>query len=258
MSIRVLLTNDDGIHAPGLAALERAFSSSGEIDLWVVAPDRERSTCSHGMTIARPIFTQQHGPQRVAVDGLTADCVYFGMFGLMPEMPHVVVSGINNGPNLGRDVIYSGTVAGAREAAAVGVHGLAVSLFEGSDFDRAAQSVVTLVEKISRMTWYSAVLLNLNYPAGAFSGPRLAPLGNRTYPQVVNRREAELSGRPYYWLGGPPIENELTPRTDVWLVDKGIASATPLVIDQTDRRTLSEAGSPVATLFSPTILSSEE
>ena len=102
------------------------------------ADSSERSTCSHGMTIARPIFTDELGPQKVAVEGLPADCVYFAMCGWMPKPPDVVVSGINEGANMGCDVIYSGTVAGAREAAVLGVHGLSVSLVEGTDFERAA------------------------------------------------------------------------------------------------------------------------
>ncbi len=239
--LKVLLTNDDGIHAPGISAMERALCELPDLEVWVVAPDRGCSASSHGMTLARPIFTEELGPRRIAVDGKPADCVYLAMFGLMGDRPDVVVSGINHGANLGCDVIYSGTVAGAREGAARGVHGVAVSLVEGNDFDSVAMSAAEIARGIARCPKSPVLLLNLNYPGGQFEGPRMAPLGVRKYPEMVEPRVAQLTNKTYYWLGGPPVEDTQTPGTDGWLIGSGIASATLLRLDQTDERTMTGA-----------------
>lgn len=230
---RVLLTNDDGIEAPGLWALERAFARRGA-DVWVVAPDRERSACSHGMTLRRALVRSEVGPQRFSLDGLPADCVYLALCGLLARRPDVVVSGINRGPNLGADVVYSGTVAGAREAALQGVHGLAASLIEGDDFERAARSVVEIAHRLAALEG-PALLLNVNYPAGRFRGPRPALLGVRNYPKRVSPEgEGAQPKRRSFWLGGGEIRDGRVPGTDGDLVAQGIASATLLRVDQTD------------------------
>jgi len=230
----VLVTNDDGIAAPGLVALERALAAEPGVEVWTVAPAVEMSTCSHGMTINRPLFARRIGERRFAVEGTPADCVYFGLFGCLPARPHVVVSGVNAGPNLGCDVIYSGTVAGAREAFVRGVNGVAVSLVEGGAFDAAAGNAAEVALAVARLEGGEPVLLNLNYPAGAFSGPRLAPLGSRDYPEAVVAREVPGRGGSYYWLGGPLVSDKQVPGTDGWLISRGVASATLLTIDQTD------------------------
>ena len=238
---RVLLTNDDGIDAPGLRALERAFEAIEGVEVWTVAPAAEMSTCSHSMTITRPLFAREIGERRVAVSGTTADCVYFGLFGVLPERPHVVVSGINAGPNLGQDVIYSGTVAGAREAFNRGVRGVSVSLVEGREFDAAAKSAAQIALAVAQLDGNDPMLLNLNYPGGAFGGPRLAPLGSRDYPEAVVTRDIPGRGGRYYWLGGPLVSDHLVPGTDGWLIEKGVASATLLTTDQTDHAAMQGA-----------------
>ncbi|MCP4674401.1 MAG: 5'/3'-nucleotidase SurE [Deltaproteobacteria bacterium] len=239
--LKVLLTNDDGIHAPGILAMERALGELPDVEVWTVAPDRGCSASSHGMTLARPVFTEELGLRRIAVDGKPADCVYLAMFGLMESRPDVVVSGINHGANLGCDVIYSGTVAGAREGAARGVHGVAVSLVEGSDFEPVAASAAKIVVEIARCPKSRVLLLNLNYPGGQFKGPRMAPLGVRKYPEMVEQRVARLTQQTYYWLGGPPVEDTQIPGTDGGLIGSGIASATLLRLDQTDEPAMTEA-----------------
>lgn len=231
--LRVLLTNDDGIEAPGLAELEAAFAALAGVELWVAAPRTERSTCSHGMTLGRPVFVREMGTRRYAVDGLPADCVYLAMFGLMPGRPHVVVSGVNRGANLGSDVIYSGTVAGAREATLRGVHGIAASLVGGESFASAAASVAALATRVHKIPAAPAILLNLNYPGAVFDGPFLARLGERSYPEVAEGGIAPLTGERYYWLGGPPVADRLLHGTDGWLIARGMASATFLTLDQT-------------------------
>jgi 5'-nucleotidase len=235
---RVLLTNDDGIEAPGIRALADAFADEEGVEVWIAAPDRGRSTCSHGMSLSRPVFAHEVAPREVAVDGLPVDCVYLAMYGLMPSPPDVVISGINHGANLGSDVIFSGTVAGARQAALQGVHGMATSLVEGDDFGPAARTTCRLARELAALPATPPRVINLNFPAGAFEGPRFAPLGVREYPHVVARRTAPLTGATYYWLGGPPVHNRRIPGTDSWLIAHGVASATALALDQGDAETM--------------------
>jgi 5'-nucleotidase len=233
--LTVLLTNDDGINAPGIVALERQFKESyPEVVVWTVAPNKGRSTSSHAMNLARPVFVYDKGKKRVAVDGFPADCVYLALYGLMEHPPDVVVSGINAGANMGKDVIYSGTVACAREAAIRKIHGVAASLVHGEDYSDAAKNVCKIALEVAARPKKPVILLNLNYPGGRFEGPRLARLGIRKYPHIVSKREAPLTNASYYWLGGPPVQDEHMPGTDSWLIHRGVASATPLLLDQTD------------------------
>ena len=240
-SVTVLLTNDDGIDAPGIQALESAFLELEEVELWTVAPNQERSTTSHAMTLSRPVFAEQLGPRRYAVDGVPADCVYLALFGLMEHRPQVVVSGINNGANLGCDVIYSGTVAGAREGVIRGIHGVAASLVRGDAFEPVARSVAAIALEIAGKPVSEPLLLNLNYPGGEWSDVRFGPLGGRQYPHVVEERRAPLTKDNYYWLGGPPVKDKEIQNTDGWLIGQGYASATFLSTDQTDVEKMSVA-----------------
>lgn len=230
----VLLTNDDGIDAPGIQALEAAFFELRQVEVWTVAPSRERSTCSHGMSLSRPVFAREVAPLKFAVDGLPVDCVYLAMYGLMPRKPDLVISGINAGANLGSDVIYSGTVAGARQACLQGVHGIASSLVAGQDYRAAARITRQIGLELAVLQTEEVSLLNLNFPGGTFAGPRFAPLGVREYPRVVTHRIAPLTGETYYWLGGPPASSRRVVGSDCWLIERGVASATFLAIDQTD------------------------
>ena len=230
--LRVLLTNDDGIEAPGIRALAEAFEEDDGVEVWTVAPDRGRSTCSHGMSLSRPVFAQEMEPRRVAVDGLPVDCVYLAVYGLMPAPPDVVISGINHGANLGLDVIYSGTVAGARQAALQGVHGIAASLVDGEAYGAAARATCRLARELAALSLEEPLVVNLNFPRGVFEGPRFARLGVREYPERVSKRIVPLTGAKYYWLGGPPVHNRLIEGTDNWLIENGIASATVLALDQ--------------------------
>lgn len=239
--LRILLTNDDGIDSPGLLALERALGREMGVEVWTVAPDRGRSACGHGMTLTRPVLAEQAGKRRYALDGLPADCIYVALFGLLPDRPAVVISGINSGANLGLDVIYSGTVAGAREAVVRGVHGVSVSLVEGDGFDEVARNVCPLAIALARGPASPPLLLNLNYPGGRFGDPRLARLGERRYPLVVTKRERPFQGQEYYWIGGPEVEDGEVPGTDGWLIANGMASATLLTLEQTDHKAMAEA-----------------
>ena len=240
--VRILLTNDDGIGALGLTALEEAFHSLRGVELWTVAPDSQRSACSHAMTLGKPVSVHQLGERRYGHSGVVADGVYWAIVHLMAQNPpDVVVSGINRGANLAEDVIYSGTVAGAREAVLRKIHGIAVSLVEGEDFSRAAKNVARIAMQLATRSTQSEngdsmeapVLLNVNYPPGEFGGPELCRLGSRPYmPRVQQTRGSQGDG---YLIGGPPIPNILPePGTDVALIKDGKASMTPLLIDQTE------------------------
>jgi 5'-nucleotidase len=236
---KVLITNDDGIEAAGLLALEAALVATGA-EVWVAAPAGERSTCSHGMTLGRPLSVSETGTRRFAVDGTPADCVYWALFGGSIPRPLVVISGINRGANLGSDVIYSGTVAGAREAAIRGVHGISASLVDGDGFDLPARTTAELSLRVARGPAAPVRILNLNFPGGGFAAVRPGRLGRRIYPEVVELRQSSSGGKPGHLLGGPPVEDALEPGTDGWLVSRGVASATLLSLDQTDHEAMRE------------------
>ena len=233
--LRVLLTNDDGIDAPGIAALREVLEQSGGFDVWTVAPDRERSTCSHGMTLGAAVSVTLTGHQAFAVGGLPADCVFIAKNGLLPDPPDVVISGINRGANLGSDVIFSGTVAGARQAALMGMHGIAVSLVDGDDYSIAAEMTVDLIRRNASRLPAQPLLLNLNFPAGRPSGIQLSTLGKRNYPQALSLDHPFDGKRTAFRLGGPDVHDALLPDSDGLLIHRGIASATLLTADQTDR-----------------------
>jgi 5'-nucleotidase len=192
------------------------------------------------MSLHAPLTVKQKGDKRFAVSGLVADCVYFGLFSIMPQLPDLVVSGINRGPNLGSDVIYSGTVAGAREAAVRGICGIALSLAQGQDFTFAAKSSVQIVKRTAAFKPETAAIFNINFPEGNFSQIKVAPLGRRIYPEEVHERKVPITNESYYWLGGFPVKDQLIPQSDGYWIKKGVASLTPLVLDQTNYDLLRE------------------
>jgi 5'-nucleotidase len=231
----LLLTNDDGIRAAGLRALERALARLGEV--WTVAPDAERSTTSHSVNLRRPLLVTPAGRRRFAVAGTPVDSVFVGMFGLLPRRPAVVVSGINYGPNLGTDTIYSGTVAAAREAALRGIPGVAVSLTEGRDYSAAARVAARLVARVldagpAARREGRGVLLNLNVPPRPKPGVRLTCLGRRVYPEDVAVRRGR-NGRMHARIGGYPVRGDGTLGTDTRAIDDGYASLSVLTLDFT-------------------------
>jgi len=231
----ILLTNDDGIDAPGLRALEDVFSTADDLDIWVVAPSAQRSACSHGMTLGVPIRVEPRGERRFCHSGQVADGVYFALVHLLTARPALVISGINAGANLAEDVIYSGTVAGAREAVLRGVPGLAVSLTGDGDFQFAAGSTLRIARALMARQADHPLCLNVNFPPGPVHGPFLAPAGSRPYaPKVTLEPIPGSNGETGYRLGGPPLRDAVPePGTDVALIARGLASMTPLRIDQT-------------------------
>jgi len=237
--MNILLTNDDGFDASGIIALRERLEGEGW-SVWVVAPDRERSAQSHALTMHHPLRARVRGPQSWAVSGTPADCVYLALHGLMPIRPDWVVSGINRGANLGNDIHYSGTVAGAREGCLNGIRSLAVSLHiparERRHWGPAGDLAVEVLQRVS--TLESGVYLNLNVPnRPAHEGLKVCPLGPRHYEALVDER-ADPRGVPYYWIGGPPRPTEASEGTDVGWIQGGFATLTPLRVDATAESSL--------------------
>lgn len=230
----ILVTNDDGFQAAGIRALARALAPLG--DVFVVAPESEQSSTSHALTLSRPLRLRAQGPRVWSLDGTPADCTYVALHhrGLLPRPPTVVVSGINMGLNLGTDVFYSGTVAGAREAALRGVAAVAFSMPSTSDARRCAARARTLVARL--LAWRAAhptsapTLLNVNFPTGPARGIRLCTVGTREYENLVEERR-DPRGRQYLWIGGPSVAHRPDPGSDTEAHDEGFISVSPLRLD---------------------------
>jgi 5'-nucleotidase len=229
--VRILLSNDDGVYAPGLAALAAAFPDD---EVWVVAPDREQSASSHSISLHRPLRVMEVAPQRYAVDGTPTDAVYMGLNLVLKERrPDIVLSGVNHGPNLGNDVLYSGTVAAAMEGALLGCPAIAVSLAapKPKAFEQAAAFAAALARRVIAARPREPVLLNVNVPPGPVRGFRFVRLGKRTYGNEVVEN-VDPRGRKYYWIGGERPTNEDIPLSDCNCVfQDGLVSVTPLHLD---------------------------
>jgi 5'-nucleotidase len=228
----ILVTNDDGVHAAGLAALARALDDLGEV--YVVAPDREQSAVGHALTLHRPLRAEPVAERWFAVNGTPSDCVNLGVLGLLPERPVLVASGVNHGANLGDDVTYSGTVSAAMEGTLLGVVSMAVSQVEpeGAGFEGAAQVARAVAARLLVEGLPPKTLINVNVPREAPKGVRMARLGHRVYSGKAIR-ETDPRGRAYYWIGtGSPVWNE-DEASDIAVVHRGFASVTPLHLDLT-------------------------
>src|SRR5499427_9333367 len=228
----ILVTNDDGVHAAGLAALAGALEDLG--DVYVVAPDREQSAVGHALTLHRPLRVTQMGERRFSVNGTPSDCVNLAVLGLLPERPVLVASGINHGSNLGDDVTYSGTVSAAMEGTLLGVPSMAVSRSDAADtgFESAGAVARLVASRVLVEGLPAKTLLNVNVPSGPVSGIKMTRLGHRVYREKVVR-ETDPRGVPYYWIGaGPPEWNE-DQGSDMAAVNRGLASVTPLHLDLT-------------------------
>jgi 5'-nucleotidase len=236
--VQILLTNDDGIHAPGLAALERELSQMGEVTL--VAPATEQSGVGHSITYLNPLICKEvyDGDRRRgwAVEGSPADCVKIGMFEFCEKRPDLVVSGINGGLNAGINVLYSGTVAAAIEGAFFGITSVAVSLEydEQADFGKAAVIARKIIQQIQAEKDPSAQLFNLNIPTVAVDPVgevQVVPMGVMRYGQHFLRRQDPM-GRTYYWATTDPPPPTDTP-SDLAALEQGYITLTPMDYDMT-------------------------
>ncbi|MGH7871112.1 MAG: 5'/3'-nucleotidase SurE [Candidatus Binatia bacterium] len=245
----ILLSNDDGIQSEGLIALENSLRSAG--DIFTVAPDRAQSSMSHALTLHRPLRVQELTPTRLAVDGTPVDCVKLALTGLLPVRPDLVISGINKGPNLGDDIIYSGTVSAAIEGALLGLPAIAVSLvtFKDFDFRAAAEFMAMLVARIAERGIPPKTLLNVNVPPlpkHELKGWRATRMGKRHYSENIVERIDPRGGK-YYWIGGDDLGFADEAGTDCKAVQEGFVSVTPLQVDFTDYKLLQNSMLPTFT-----------
>lgn len=230
--MRILVTNDDGVRSPGISALAESLSRIAEV--WVVAPDRERSAASHSISLHVPLRISKLGDRIYSTDGTPADCVYLAVNHLMKgSPPDFVASGINHGPNLADDITYSGTVAAAFEGTMLGIRSVAFSLcVRGrgeSDLGAAARFARSLMEGVAAHGLPPGVLLNVNVPPGSDGITyRVTYQGKRSYGAEVIEKE-DPRGRRYYWIGGDPLAHEDRPGSDANAVnDEHVISVTPL------------------------------
>jgi 5'-nucleotidase len=242
--LRLLLSNDDGLVAPGLVALAEALEEEHEV--WVVAPSSERSAQSHSLTMHKPLRLQNRQSRRWSVSGTPADCVYLALHHLMAKSPpDLVLSGINIGSNLGSDVHYSGTVAAAREACLHGYPSIAISLHYHHEDTTHHWATAVHVAKRVLGSWTSGpvppkVFLNVNVPnvpISSLKGLRSCRLGERFYGVLVDER-VDPRGRPYHWIGGPHLRFGDDAQSDGPSVEAGYATVTPLEANITDEQEL--------------------
>jgi 5'-nucleotidase len=251
-----LLTNDDGLTAQGLQELRRQLEAMPDVQVFLVAPERERSAASHSITLHKPLQVREvSGPgersRAWSVSGTPADCAKLAIHALLPERPQVLISGVNCGSNLGTDVFYSGTVSAAIEGTILGIPSLAVSLSDrtAQDFRLAARVAWQLARQVAERGLPPWSLLNVNVPPGQPRGVALTRLGNRKYRDIFDRR-LDPRGHTYFWLGGDALEVDNEPDTDVWAVQHGQVSVTPLRLELTHQALLQElAGWPLERLL---------
>ncbi|KXK02071.1 MAG: 5'/3'-nucleotidase SurE [Acidobacteria bacterium OLB17] len=236
---RILITNDDGIHADGIKALEAALSPLGEV--FVVAPEAEMSGASHSLTLARPLRIRRIDDHHWTVDGTPTDCVVMALNKILPPdmPPDICCSGINHGPNLGDDASYSGTVAGAMEATILGVPGIAFSLAVSRDHDfrDSANVAASVTERALSIGLPSGTLLNVNIPRGVPVGTRITTQGFKTARPVISEH-TDPRGKLYYWIGEVRNGYRAEGGTDFEAIDAGLVSVTPMRADLTDHSSL--------------------
>ena len=236
---RILLTNDDGVRSPGLYELARAVARLGEVT--IVAPHLEASAIGHALTLRRPLRVEQIDANVYEVDGTPTDCVNVAFTRILPDPPDIILSGINKGYNLGDDVTYSGTVAGAMEGALLGIRSIAVSLERTAgtyDFRHAAATAAQVAERLlAGPALPPRTFININVPAGKPKGIRITVQARRNHITVVDQR-VDPRGQPYYWIEEGQNDWEPHDRSDYQAVRDGFVSVTPLQPDLTDYNSL--------------------
>ncbi len=277
---RILITNDDGIAAPGLAVLERIARKLSK-DVWVVSPEQEQSGASHSLTLHSPVRVRKLAERRYAVNGTPTDCVLLGMQTIMKSSIPVegkgklkahagnpllltparegrgkkvdlVLSGVNRGSNVGDDITYSGTVAGAMEGTMLEVPSIALSQ-QGEYSDHihwatAERHAPGLIKKLMRAGWPKNTLININFPDRApdkVKGVKICPQGKRLVRVALSER-VDPKGRPYFWIGGEREDKSDRHDVDIALLEKGYITVTPINMDMTDYRTMEKIGQELA------------
>ena len=241
--MRLLCTNDDGYLAKGLEVLAEAARTLGAVS--IVAPDREQSATSNSLTIHHPLRARRASDGAMVVDGTPTDCVILAVGELLEQRPDVCLSGINHGPNMGEDVLYSGTVAGAMEATVLGIPAIALS-YAGDRYEEIegwAPLVASLLSSIlSHGSFPEDTLLSVNLPGispNDVRGVRVTSLGRRRYSESLTRAK-DPSGREYFWIGGGVTSWKGSADSDFRAVQEGYVSVTPLHLDLTNYRLIEE------------------
>jgi 5'-nucleotidase len=241
---RILVTNDDGIHAPGIKVLETIARMLSK-DVWVVAPESEQSAASHSLTLRRPLRVRRLAARRFAVDGTPTDCVLLAINHILKaRKPTLCLSGVNRGGNLGEDVTYSGTVAAAMEATLLGVPAVALSQVyadrDNINWDTARRHAPDVIHKLTRVKWPKSVLVNVNFPdcqADSVKGSEVVGQGrHKIGDQLVETTDPR--GEPYYWIGAMRLEDPTRRGTDIASIKEDKISVTPLFMDLTHRPSL--------------------
>jgi 5'-nucleotidase len=233
----ILVTNDDGFHAPGVQALAEAMRILG--DVAIAAPQSQQSGVGRHISLWKPLRARERAPQAWAVDGTPTDCVYLAIYSLLDRKPDLVISGINNGPNLAEDVWYSGTAAAALEGASIGIPSIAIShqSHHPSDFGPACQ----VAQRVARFVlghddWVASTILNVNVPdlgSEPCTEIQWTPAGRRNYNRAVITR-LDPRGVPYYWIGGNGLTHEHIAGSDCDTLASGVATITPVTLETTD------------------------
>jgi len=243
--LRILVSNDDGIHAPGLAVAEKIARTLSD-DIWVVAPETEQSGASHSLTLSLPLRLRNAGPKRFAVSGTPTDCVMLAGIHIMKDnLPDLVISGVNRGFNVADDVTYSGTVAAAMEGAVLGIPSVAMSQAVGGRDETeelwtcAEKHGPPLLKRLVEIGWPKDVLLNINFPALLPSKVKrvsVAAQGQRDQSVLRVDERQDARGRTYFWIGFKRIFSDPPPGTDLRAMVEGAISVTPLHLNLTELR----------------------
>ena len=249
--MRILLTNDDGIHAPGLEVLE-AIARQFSDDVWIVAPEEEQSGAGHSLTLGRPVRLHQHGERRFAVSGTPTDAVMMALRKVLPGKPNLLLSGVNRGANLGDDVTYSGTVSAAIEGALAGIRSIGLSqvyekegMGDSVPFAAAAAWGAKVIAPLLEAPFAPRTLVNVNFPPlapDAVKGIRVVRQGFHDYARGSVVEGTDPRGYQYYWFGLHGIEHTPGHATDLEAIQDGYVSVTPLQLDLTHDASLAALG----------------
>jgi 5'-nucleotidase len=242
MAMKILITNDDGVSSEGLRTLADTMKALGEV--FVVAPDRERSAAAHSLTLHRPLRVEEISPGVYAADGTPVDCVNLAVYGILKGLPDLVISGINNGPNLGEDLVYSGTVSAAFEATFLGIPAFAISLAarEGFRYQPAANFALKVAGHIIRKRLPPGTFLNINVPnveEDKIRSYKITHQGKRVFQDAVVEK-VDPRGKKYYWIGGGDRGFQEIDGTDFHAVANSYISITPLCVDLTNSAAVEE------------------
>jgi 5'-nucleotidase len=242
--LRILITNDDGIHAPGLIAAEKIARALTD-DVWIVAPETEQSGASHSLTLALPLRLREIDARRFAVTGTPTDCVMMACAHVMKDAPPtLILSGVNRGSNLADDVTYSGTIAGAMEGCALGIPSIAMSQAYGFEphsdisWNCGETHGPGLIRKLVEIGWPKDVLMNVNFPdraPDAVAGTEITAQGKRDLQTAALERRVDARGFPYFWIGFKRVRSNPHEGTDLRAIYDGRISVTPLHLNLTER-----------------------